>query len=121
MTIKINEQSSYPLDYHFRDKRIAMKPLFNELISKLAKELDFEYKIGKAYIGLIKILVFACVRVQTEKMIFEFTSRQKLESSRFKKILHFQKDRWAYFLDIRESKDIDKELIDWVKESGDLN
>ncbi len=120
MQIKINKQSTYSLDSHFQGRRVVIKPIFNELISKLAKELDFEYKIGKAYIGLIKTLVFACIRIQTEKMIFEFTSRQKLESTRFNKILHFQKDRWAYFLDIKESKDIDEELINWVKKSGDI-
>ncbi|MBU0682671.1 MAG: hypothetical protein KJ864_00065 [Candidatus Omnitrophica bacterium] len=120
MTIKINKQSTYPLDYHFRGKRAEMKPLFDELITKLSKELDFEYKIGKAYIGLIRTLVFVAIRIQTEKIIFEFTSRQELKSPRFIKIKHFQRQRWAYFLDIKESKDIDKKLIGWVKESGDL-
>ncbi len=117
MTIKINEQSTYPLDYHFRGKRAEMKPLFDELITKLSKELDFEYKIGKAYIGLIHTLVFAAVRVQTQKIIFEFTARREIKSPRFKKILHFQKQRWAYFLDLKEPKDIDAEFISWVKES----
>lgn len=120
MTIKINGQSTYPLDYHFRGKRAEMKSLFDELITKLDKELDFEYKIGKAYIGLIHTLVFAAVRVQTQKIIFEFTSRQELKNPRFTKIKHFQNQRWAYFLDIKESKDINKELMSWVKESGDL-
>jgi hypothetical protein len=121
MTIKINEQSTYSLDYHFRDKRADMKPLFDELIKKLQKEINFEYKIGKAYIGLIKTLVFAGVRIQTQKIIFEFTSRKQIKSPRFNKVLHFQKDRWAYFLDIKSPKDIDKELIGWVKASGDLD
>lgn len=120
MTIKINKQSTYPFDYHFRGKKSVMKPLFDELIAKLAKDLDFEYKIGKAYIGLIRTLVFAAIRIQAEKIIFEFTSHQELKSPRFTKIKHFQKQRWAYFLDIKKSKDIDKELIGWVKESGDL-
>ena len=120
MNIKVNKQSSYPLDYHFRDKRANMKPLFDELIEKLAKEISFEYKIGKAYIGLIHTLVFVGIRIQTQKIIFEFTSRKELKSHRFNKVIHFQKQRWAYFLDIKEPKDIDKELIDWVKESGDL-
>jgi hypothetical protein len=98
-----------------------MKPLYDELIDKLNKKVNFEYKIGKAYIGLIKTLVFAAIRIQTQKIVFEFTSRQKLKSPRFTKVLHFQKDRWAYFLDIKESKDIDKELVGWVKESGDIS
>lgn len=69
MKIKINKQSKFPLDYHFRGKRIAIKPLYDELVSKMARELDFEYKIGKAYIGLIQTLVFAAIRVQTQKIL----------------------------------------------------
>jgi len=120
MTIKINKQSTYPLEYHFRGKRAEMKPLFNELIKRLQKEIDFEFKIGKAYIGLVKTLVFAGVRIQTQKIIFEFTSRKQIKSPRFNKMLHFQKDRWAYFVDIQKPEDIDEELIGWVKTSGDL-
>ena len=121
MIIKLNNQSTVPLDYHFRGERREMRPLFDELIDKLGKDINFEYKIGKAYIGLIKTLVFACIRIQTQKIIFEFTSRQELKSTRFNKALHFQKNRWAYFLDIKTSKDINSELIGWIKESGDLN
>ncbi|KKR57311.1 MAG: hypothetical protein UU05_C0055G0006 [Candidatus Curtissbacteria bacterium GW2011_GWA1_40_47] len=58
LEIKINKQSTYPLDYHFRGERLAMRPLYDKLIAKLAKELSFKYKIGKAYIGLIHTLVF---------------------------------------------------------------
>jgi len=61
MQIKINKASTYPLEYHFRDKRMVMKPLFDNLISKLAKEMDFEYKISKAYIGLMKTLVLPLI------------------------------------------------------------
>ena len=117
MTIKINKQSTHPLDYHFRGGRIKMKPLYNELIEKLSKEIDFEYKIGKAYIGLIHTLVFAAFRIQTEKIIVEFTIRREVKSPRINKAKHFQKQRWAYFVNIKDSKDIDKQLIDWIKES----
>jgi hypothetical protein len=117
MKIKINGKSTFPLDYHFRGERVLMKPLFDELITKLRKELDFEYKIGKAYIGLIRTLVFVGLRVQTKKIIVEITLRKMLKSPRIKKTLQFQKRRWAYFLDIKESKDIDKELINWIKQS----
>lgn len=116
MKIKINKESTYNLDYHFRDSRMVMKPLFDEFIKKLKERIYFEYKIGKAYVGLIDKLVFACIRIQTKKIIIEFTSRKVLTSKRFTKILHFQKDRWAYFLDIKEAKDIDNELLDWIAE-----
>ena len=111
------QQTEYGFDYHFRGKRINMKPLFDELIEKLRKDLDFNFKIGKAYIGLIHTLVFVALRIQTEKMIVEFTARKVFKSPRIKKVIHFQKNRWAYFVDIKESKDIDKQLLNWITES----
>ncbi len=117
MEVKISQQSRYPIDYHFRGKRANMKPLFAQLIKRLRKEIDFEYKIGKAYIGLIRTLVFAAFRIQTQKIIVEFTARKKLKSPRFTKILHFQKQRWAYFLNVKESKDVDSELLGWIADS----
>lgn len=117
MTIKINKQSILPLDYHFHGERMKMKPLFDELIEKLSKEIDFEYKIGKAYIGLIHTLVFAAIRIQTKKIVVEFTIRKEVKSPRITKGKHFQKQRWAYFIDIKKPEDIDKELVGWVKES----
>jgi len=115
--IKVNSKSTYPLDYHFRGKRVAMRPLFDNLIEELQKEIDFEYKIGKAYIGLIHTLVFAAIHIQTTKIMVEFVARKEFGSPRINKVKHFQRERWAYFVDVKESKDIDKELIDWIKQS----
>lgn len=117
MNVKINKQSIFSLDYHFQGDRLKMKSLFDELIEKLLNEISFEYKIGKTYIGLIKSLVFAAVRIQTQKIIFEFTLRREIKNPRFIKVLRFQKKRWAYFVEIKDAKNIDKELIEWVKES----
>src|SRR4030067_1694597 len=102
MTIKINAQSTHPLDYHFRGKRANMRSLFDELIEKLQKETYFEYKIGKAYIGLIHTLVFAATHIQTEKIIVEFVPRKEFKSPRIIKSVKFQKARWAQYVEIKK-------------------
>ena len=111
------QYSEYSLDYHFGGKRINMKPLFDELIQKLRKDLDFEFKIGKAYIGLLRTLVFGALRIQTKKIIVEFVARKVIKSNRIKKVIQCGKQRWAYFVDIKESRDIDEQLINWIKQS----
>lgn len=117
MERKINEGSTVPLEYHFRGKREAMRPLFDLLMAKIGKDLDFEYKIGQTYIGLIKTLVFAALRIQTQKIIVEFTARKEFKSPRIWKTIRFQKTRWAYFVDVKGPSDIDEELLHWIKES----
>jgi hypothetical protein len=51
MAIPVSGQSTYPLEYHFRGARSAMRPLFDKILARLERELDFELKIGKAYVG----------------------------------------------------------------------
>ncbi len=114
MKIKIHKDSRYTLDYHFKNRK-EMKKLFEELIKKLSKHLHFKFKIGKSYIGLINKLVFAAVHVRAKKLIFEFTSRKEFKSPRIIKSVRFQKERWAQYVEIKNKKDIDKELIKWAE------
>jgi hypothetical protein len=115
MEIKIHPDSTYTLEYHFRGGRKAMKALYDVLIGRLSREMDFEFKIGKSYIGLVKKLVFAAIRVQTKKIVLEFTPRKEFKSRRIFKSMQFQKQRWAQYVEIMSDSDIDRELIDWVK------
>lgn len=118
MTVK-NKITEYPftLEYHFRGERVIMKPLFKELISSLKRELDFDYKIGKSYIGLIHKLVFCALYIQTKKILVEFVSRKKFTHPRIYKVLESGKNRWAYFVKISDTKDIDEQLLNWIKQS----
>lgn len=117
MSININNQSSYSLDHHFRGARIAMRPLYEEIIAKLAEEMAFELKVGKIYIGLIHTLVFTALHIQTKKIIVEFVSRKEVSHTRIFKTKHFQKRRWAYYVEINSPTQFDRQLIQWIKES----
>ena len=92
-----------------------MRPLYDKLIAKLAKELSFKYKIGKAYIGLIHTLVFCALHIQTKKIIVEFVPRREFKNPRIIKSKKFQKARWAQYVELKGLSDIDGELIQMLK------
>jgi hypothetical protein len=116
MTIPISDQSTYPLEYHFRGGRSAMKPLVENILTELEAELpEFELKIGKTYIGLLHKLVFAAIHVQTKKVIVEFTSRKEISSPRIVNSKQFQKSRWAYYVEVTTPESFDTQLLEWVK------
>lgn len=95
-----------------------MKPLVEGILAKLEAELpDFELKIGKAYIGLLHNLVFAALHVQTKKVIVEFTSRKEVSSQRIAKSKQFQKNRWAYYVEVTTPTSFDDQLLRWIKDS----
>lgn len=113
--IPIHPDSKYALEYHFGKSKNHLRPLFDLLINRLSKDLKFELKIGKTYIGLINKLVFAAIYVQTRQMIFEFVPRKEFKSPRIIKTKKFQRARWAQYIKITNDADIDQELLDWVK------
>jgi hypothetical protein len=115
--INIHPDSTVPLDTHFHGSREAMRPLFNELIEQL-KDADFQFKIGKSYIGLIRSLVFTALHIQAKKIVVEVVARKKFKSPRIVKILHFQKARWAHYVPICHIQDIDEEIIHWIIEAS---
>lgn len=115
--IPIHADSTGSLEDHFHGRRAAMEPLFNLLIERLGG-IDFQFKVGKSYVGLIRQLVFAALHIQTEKIIVEFVTRKKFESPRITKTNQFQKARWAQFVSISQPQDIDDELIHWIEEAS---
>jgi hypothetical protein len=94
-----------------------MRPLFDKIVATLGRELDFELKIGKSYVGLLHKLVFAALHIQTRKIVAEFTLRKPISSDRIFKSKQFQKSRWAYYVKITAPEDFDTQLLDWIKES----
>ncbi len=79
--------------------------------------MEFELKIGKTYIGLIHTLVFTALHIQTNKIIVEFVSRKKVSHTRIFKTKHFQKQRWAHYVEINSPTQFDKQLIHWIQDS----
>lgn len=94
-----------------------MRPLFDHILARLRRELDFELKIGKAYVGLRHRLVFAALHVQTRKIVVEFTSRREISNRRIVKSKQFQKSRWAYYVDVARPASFDAQLLKWIKDS----
>lgn len=94
-----------------------MRPLFDEIVKKLERELDFELKIGKAYIGLLHKLVFAALHIQTKKIIVGFTLRKPISDHRIFKSKKFQKSRWAYYVEVASPAEFDAQLVRWIKDS----
>lgn len=109
--------TTYTLAHHFRGKRAGMRKLFDEFVGTLRKELDFEYKIGKSYIGLRHKTVFVGLYIQTKKIVVEIVARKEIRHPRIRKTVAFDKDRWAYFVDVGNSSDIDEQLLEWIRQA----
>lgn len=116
---KINQAHSctvYPLNNHFKNKEYA-KELFDELLRKL-KSLKFRVDPVPCCIHLVKSSAFAAVWAMKDRIRIDFTLNHELKSNRISKHVKMSANKQLYLLDIKKYEEIDKELIDWIKESA---
>lgn len=121
---KINQSHSckvYPLENHFKGKPYA-KELFEELISKIESEIGpVKIESLSCCIHLVSSYTFTGVWAKKDKLTLDFRVPGKIESDRFTKIGQLSVNRRLYYLDLFEKKDIDQELLTWLKQSYELN
>ncbi len=107
----------YPVSKHLAGKEIGTK-LYNALTSKIKKEVG-KYRVESlpCCIHFVSTHTFACAYVLTEKIRIHFTLARKLESARIGRFSRMSAKRYMYSIDIKDEKEMDKELMGWLKES----
>jgi phage host-nuclease inhibitor protein Gam len=121
--IKINQMHScklYPVNKHFENKEDSMQ-LYEELLKTLKKEIG-PYKI-ESLPCCIHVLdektnyTYACVYAIKDGIKLHITLDNLPRSNRIKKAIKIGKNKYKYEIFIKTKKEIDKELIAWLKES----
>jgi len=104
----------YPESEHFKNKETS-KELYNKLLSVVKKRIgSFKIESLPCCIHIVddktKITYF-CVYALKEGLKLHISSSKILKSSKIG-------DKYKYEIFIRNEKDIDEELIHWLKESN---
>ena len=109
---------SYPLENHFKNKEFA-KDLF------LSLEKEIEKNVGKikveSCIHLVSNYTFAGIWALKDRLRIDFRTESKINSKRIWKTTQMSPNRTLYCFEIKDKKDINKELLGWLKEAYYLN
>lgn len=119
--VKENQSHScvvYPLINHFKNKPFGEK-LFNELLKKL-KKIKFKIDSVPCCIHLVKSSTFCAVWIRKDNIKIDFRLDREVKSDRFLKVVKMSSSRFLYYLDVKDKKEIDKELLSWINESYEL-
>jgi hypothetical protein len=114
----------YPESKHFENKQESKK-LYEELLKILKKEIGL-YKI-ESLPCCIHILdektnyTYACVYAAKEGIKLRIALDNLPKSSRIKKAIKIGKNKYKYEIFIKNTKEIDKELINWLKQANKKN
>jgi hypothetical protein len=110
-----------PIEKHFEGKPKA-KELFDHLKQKIEQEVGpFTLDSPACCIHFVQGITFcACWPIKDHIRIdFFLTQEQKID--RAFKIKKFSTNRFVYYLDIMDKKEIDKELVALIKKSYDYS
>lgn len=107
----------YPVAKHLAGKEIGTK-LYKALASKMKKEVGkFKVESLPCCIHFVSTYTFACAYVLRERIRIHFTLSRKMESARISKFSRMSAKRYIYSTDIKDGKEIDRELMGWLREA----
>jgi predicted transport protein len=117
---KVITPKSYEIEDHFQRGNAAMRPVFDKLKQELEKFTPQkpEFNAKKFYIGVKRKHLFAVIQVYNARIDVFFKLKSKPENPRI------SDSTWGSWtncaVQIRDSREIDDELIKWLKESYEI-
>jgi hypothetical protein len=122
---KTNQQHScviYPLKKHFAGKEEVAKPLFDDLVGKIKKNIGpVKIESLPCCIHLVSSYTFGAVWAMKDRIRIDFRLDENVKGRKFYKKFQMSKNRYLYYLDIKEKKEIDRKLIGWIKKAYNLH
>lgn len=111
----------YPIEKHFKNKEYSTD-LFKKLVKKIEKDIG-EVKIESlpCCIHLVSNYAFSGVWLLKDSIKLDFRVDYPIESKRMLKEAVLSKNRYSYYLELKNEDDIDKEFMKWMKDAYELN
>lgn len=111
----------YPIKNHFKNKELA-KELFEYFKKEIQKNVGpLKIESLPCCIHLVSNYTFGAVWALKDKIRIDFRVDRKIESKKIWKMIQMSPGRFLYYFEIYNKKEIDKELLSYVKEAYNLN
>lgn len=101
-------------------KDIKIIQLYNVLVNFLSKLGDIKINVNGTSIHFGNAGHFSAVQIKQKKLRFNFVTDEEIVSERFVKFNRFSKNRMDYVIEIFNEKDLDNELLEWLRHSYKL-
>lgn len=113
----------YPVEKHLKGKDFA-RSLYDMLMKKIRKEAgDFKVESLPCCIHFVKpsnAFTFAAVYALRDRIRIHFGLNREVRSPRIDKSAKISASKYMYSIDIKDAKEMDGELISWLKEAYNL-
>lgn len=107
----------YPIEKHFQNKDYSKK-LFKKLVNQIEKNIgDVKIESLPCCIHLVSSYTFSGVWLSKDKLKMDFRVDYQIDSKRIIKQEKLSSNRDLYYVELKDEKDIDNELLKWIKDS----
>lgn len=104
----------YPIENHFKNKEYQLN-LFNEIVKFIEVNIgDFNIESLPCCIHFVNNYTFAAVWIKKDKICMDFTLPKKISDKRIQDIQQPSANRYVHYVDIYNSDDLDKILLNWL-------
>ena len=111
----------YPPEKHFEGKDPKLKLLYNEWHSRVKKKCGpFQIDSVSCCIRFVTKSSFSATKIMKNNLRIMFQLPKKITSPRIQKSAQISPNRYNYAVDISEKKEMDAELLNWIKQAYDL-
>lgn len=110
----------YSEQLHLKDKEQVVTNIYEKLIAELHKFGQIKIEPKKTSIHLGHRFGFAGVYTRKDYINLEVNLNHKLKSDRVAKVEQASPNRFHHTIKLTKPKDIDKELLTWLKEAYEL-
>jgi len=105
---------------HLKDKEPVVTKIYNRLIEQLRKFGPLKIEPKKTSIHLGNRFGFAGVHTRKDYINLEVHLNHRLTSKRVSKVEQASANRFHHTIKVTTDKEIDKELLTWLKEAYEL-
>lgn len=105
---------------HFQNKNAVVMSIYQKLIVELDKFGPVKIEPKKTSIHLANRFGFAGVYTRKDYINIEIHLSHKLNGKRIVKVEQASPNRYHHTIKLSEVKDVDQELLRWLKEAYDL-
>lgn len=108
-----------PIEQHFSNKEKG-KELYEKFQMILKDKFgDFKIESLECCIHFVSTFTFVAVKIFKDKIRIDFSLNEKLESKKIKQSIQMSANRYLYYIDIYNEKEIDEELLNWIQKAYD--
>ena len=109
------------LQRHFNEKDPKLRKIFDALVSRIREFGDIRMNPVKSSVQFLASTTFLSVKVLRDSLNLEFYLKEKQERFPIYKTLQLSSKKIVHFIRISSNKEIDRQLVFWLKESYNLN